>query len=127
MNFIEKKFEIVYSVSKAICKSSPTAEINNQKFSPSVKISCSNTYERKNEKTNCIDVVESSIVFKILCSSDLNAGILTTELNKFFRNGNKLSFTADIPRFYNNEYSVTLIENDEFYLDYLKSFDSKKK
>lgn len=126
MEIIEEQFKVKYEIgNRCLIRSSNAGVIQqtNLNYNASVRLTCRNQYEIFNEKTNFIDSRETSITFKIPCSSNDQAGLLGSAIRNYFKSNKILVVTGSLPTFNNNEYSATInIPYDEL----MKILNSKK-
>lgn len=127
MQYLQQHYKIVYTLKNVIVKSTSAFDFNGTKFSPSVRLNCFNIYETNNEKTQCIDTIDSTLIVKIDCDSDLKAGILVSRFREFFKAGNSLEIEGETAKLVNKDFVVSSIQNCDYFLKYLDNFLSKSK
>lgn len=98
MNILKEEFVINYSVKAGLVKSSISGTFNGNDFSSSVRIICSNNYEKYNEKTGFDDEISTLITFKIPCPSNEIAGEVAKAVKNTLRSSNtSLNFSGSLP------------------------------
>lgn len=128
MQIIQEQFKVLYTIKGGLVRSGASGEFENTdketiKFPASVRISMTNVYDRFNDDTQCDDSIEFELIFKINCTSNVEAGNLTKKLKEFFKLGGEFSRAEDFPRFnsLNKNYVVTSSSDSSFWLNFVDS------
>lgn len=131
MQFLQKQFNVTYSLNGGLIESGASGEFENDnnekiKYPASVRIYSQNNYEIFNEETNCDDTLKSELIFKINANSNVEAGNLTKKIKDFFKLGGVLKFDSDFPKYQVSQksYFVLLSDTADFWI---KKIDEEMK
>lgn len=91
------EYNISYTVLGGLARATPAGDYNGLKYGASVRLTSKNLFLRKNEKTQSMDTIESELIFKINCNDDLQAGRISTFLQKQILEQKTLKFQGGIP------------------------------
>ena len=74
MELTKSQFAASYEIKDGDIKATAAGVMDGRPYGPSVRITCTNTYEVLNEKTQFTNTVRQEVHFKIPCPDDLTAG-----------------------------------------------------
>nr|DAW35934.1 MAG TPA: hypothetical protein [Inoviridae sp.] len=92
MKLVDSDILVTYQVKKGDIRAISAGVVEGRPYGPSVRITCSQTFEVENEKTQFTNIVKQEIVFKISCPSDITAGDVARFFQKKFDDKALVSF-----------------------------------
>lgn len=117
MELVKQGYDVSYTLVEGLVRSSASGKFEGNDYSPSVRISSSNVYDVKNEKTGFVDDVEQKIIFKIICPDNTTAGLVAAAIKERLKKG-PLALKGGLPA--GDQRIVTIADPVEYFL-----YDSK--
>lgn len=114
MELVKSQFSVTYEITDGDVKATAAGVLQNGKaYGSSVRVTCTNTYEVENEKTQFVNDVKQVVSFKISCPDDLTAGKVGKYFREQFKNKKSILCLGGLP---DNNNVVTLINPVEYFL-----------
>ena len=113
MELIKSQFVASYEIKDGNIKATAAGVMDGRPYGPSVRVTCTNTYEVLNEKTQFTNTVRQEVHFKIPCPDDLTAGNVGRFFLQKFKNHETVVCLGGLP---DRNNVITLINPVEYFL-----------
>ena len=97
MELIKSQFAVTYEIKDGDIKATSAGVMDGRPYGASVRVSCVNTYEILNEKTQFTNTVKQEVFFKIPCPDDLTAGNVGRFFLQKFKNHESVVCMGGLP------------------------------
>ncbi len=113
MELIKSQFAVTYEIKDGDIKATSAGVMDGRPYGASVRVSCVNTFEVLNEKTQFTNTVKQEVFFKIPCPDDLTAGNVGRFFLQKFKNHETVICMGGLP---DRNNVITLINPVEYFL-----------
>lgn len=113
MELIKSQVAATYEIKDGDIKATSAGVMDGRPYGASVRISCVNTFEILNEKTQFTNTVKQEIFFKIPCPDDLTAGNVGRFFLQKFKNHETVICMGGFP---DRNNVITVINPVEYFL-----------
>lgn len=113
MKLVDSDILVTYQVKKGDIRAISAGVVEGRPYSPSVRITCSQTFEVENEKTQFTNTIKQPVVFKISCPTDIAAGDVARFFQKKFEDKSSVSFIGTLA---DGNGVVTIVDSYENFL-----------
>ena len=97
MELIKSQFAVTYEIKDGDIKATSAGVMDGRPYGASVRVSCVNTFEVLNEKTQFTNTVKQEVFFKIPCPDDLTAGNVGRFFLQKFKNHETVICMGGLP------------------------------
>jgi hypothetical protein len=113
MKLVDSDILVTYQVKKGDIRAISAGVVEGRPYGPSVRITCSQTFEVENEKTQFTNTIKQPVVIKISCPTDIAAGDVARFFQKKFEDKSSVSFIGTLA---DGNGVVTIVDSYENFL-----------
>lgn len=113
MKLVDSDILVTYQVKKGDIRAIPAGVVEGRPYGASVRITCSQTFEVENEKTQFINTIKQPVVIKISCPTDIASGDVARFFQKKFEDKSSVSFIGTLA---DGNGVVTIVDSYENFL-----------
>lgn len=113
MKLVDSDILVTYQVKKGDIRAISAGVVEGRPYGASVRITCSQTFEVENEKTQFTNTIKQPVVIKISCPTDIVAGDVARFFQKKFEDKSFVSFIGTLA---DGNGVVTIVDSYENFL-----------